>query len=114
MSNLSSEVVFCRIAAAGEASGCGGVGAFGAGGERSCKLGRVFAAGHTQAACAVARPSPVEAKTACVVFAGGRGCVWAGHETEIEPNSPPEYDPEGLELGSVGAPSLEYLQSWFG
>ena len=44
MSNLSSEVVFCRVAAAGDAGGCGGVRAFGAGGELRGKLGRVFAA----------------------------------------------------------------------
>lgn len=88
--------------------------AFRAGSELRGKLGRVLAVCHALCACAVAWSAAVESEAARVVFAGDGGCVRAGHETEIEPNSPAEYDPEGLELGSVGAPSLEYLQSWFG
>jgi len=82
------------------------VGAFRAGGELCGKLGRVFAACHAMRACAVAGPAAVKSDATCVVFAGAGGGVWAGHETRIEPKSPPEYDPEGLELGSVGGPFL--------
>ena len=88
--------------------------AFKSGGELCSKLVRVLAALDALLACAVAGTASVEAEVAQVVFAGDKFCVWAGHETEIEPNSPPEYDPDGLELGSVGAPSFEYLQIWFG
>jgi len=90
------------------------VGAFGSGGELCSKLGRVFATLHAAGACAVAGTASVETEVARVVFARGGRDVRAGHETEIEPKSPPEYDPEGIELGSVGAPSFEYLQIWFG
>jgi len=61
MSNLISDVVFCRVAAAGDAGGCGGVGAFGAFSELGSKLGCVLAACHALRACAVAGPSSVEA-----------------------------------------------------
>jgi len=81
MSNLISDVVFCRVAAAGDAGGCGGVGAFRAGGELCSKLGRVLAACHALRACAVAGLSTVESDAAGVVFAGGGCCMWAGHET---------------------------------
>ena len=84
MSNLISDVVFCRVAAAGDAGGCGGVGAFGAFSELGGKLGRVLALCHALCACAVAGLAAVESEATGVVFAGGGGCVLAGHSKVID------------------------------
>jgi hypothetical protein len=69
-SGRGCDVVLCRITAARDAGGCGGVRALRAGGELGGKLGGVLAALHTARACAGAGLAAVESKTTGVVFAG--------------------------------------------